>query len=91
MYIISQSSASKRRGGGDRRIGEVLNGGLSIASEYERRRLRRQSQSWMDEWGVDGFGTCAPRESAAFEKVQMWSWYGLNVCVRVRVCESCSH
>lgn len=42
-----------------------------MLNEYERRRLRRQSQSRLDEWGIDGFGTCALRESAAFEKVQM--------------------
>lgn len=50
---------------------EALNEGLSIVSEYERRRLRRQNQSRLDEWSVDGLGTCALRESAAFEKVQM--------------------
>lgn len=32
-------------------------GGLGIVREYERRRLRRQSQSRLDEWHVDGFGT----------------------------------
>lgn len=79
MYIISQSSTSKKGGGGLQiKIEGALNGGLSIVSEYERRRLRRQSQSRLDEWGVDGFRTCAPRESAAFEKVQMGCWCGFN-------------
>lgn len=49
---------------------EALNEGLSIVREYERRRLRRQNQSRSDEWAVDWFETSAPRESAAFERVE---------------------
>jgi len=55
MYIISQSSTSRtRRGEGRLKKKEFYKGGLSVASEYERRRLLRQSQvSRLDEWGVD--------------------------------------
>lgn len=67
-----------RKGGWQIKIEEAFNGGLSIVSEYERGRLRRQNWSGSAEWGVDGLRTCAPRESAAFEKVQLGWRSGFN-------------
>lgn len=68
----------KREGGG---VTEALNEGLSIVSEYERRRLRRQNQSRSDEWAIDGFGRWALRESAAFERVEWLQYGGLTVVI----------
>lgn len=51
VYHLPELHIKGGRRGWQIKIEEALNGGLSIVSEYEKGRLRRQYQRRLDEWG----------------------------------------
>lgn len=51
VYHLPELHIKGGRRGWQIKIEEALNGGLSIVSEYEKGRLRRQNQCRLDEWG----------------------------------------